>query len=137
MLIAYRDLLEAAKEFAFKAEQTTWEALGHAIENAEQKISALEVLSAQEVAQVQQDLKADLEQIAEFLNHFEQDASDFIQMEWHVLENFLIQKSADLADPTDLMVLRMRLMAAMEKSDPNNTFKHSGIKDSKSLTNKV
>lgn len=115
MLTAYRHLLETAIEFAFKAELATWDQLEHAIDHAEQKASALEVLSNQELLEVQKDLKADLEQTALYLNDFEQDASDFIKMEWDTLEAFLIQKSEDLADPTELMILRMRLMAAMDK----------------------
>lgn len=115
MLTAYRHLLETAKDFAFKTEQATWDHLGHAIENAEQKAAALDVLTEKELLQVQQDLKADLKQTATYLNDFEQDATAFIKMEWDTLEAFLIQKSEDLADPTELMVLRMRLMAAMDK----------------------
>lgn len=113
MLTAYRHLLNSAKEFALKTEMATWDTLGHAIDNAEEKASELEVLTQQELNQVREDLKADLQQTAEYLNDFEQGVESFLEMEWENMEAFLIQKSEDVADPTTLMVLRMRLMAAM------------------------
>ncbi len=125
MLAAYRHLLNTAKNFAHKTEKVTWEALQHAVENAEQKTTALEILTEQEISQVQQDLKADLEQTAGYLTDFEQEAADFIQMEWHTLEDFLIRKSEELADPTDIMILKIRLMAAMEKPTPDNDWSSS------------
>ena len=117
MLEAYRHLLETAKEAAFKAEQATWETLGKAIDQAEQAVAALTVLTDQEMTQVQQDLKADLTQVAEVLNDFEEDALSFAKMEWHTLEDYLVQKTAEMADPTDMMILRMRLMAAFNHPD--------------------
>lgn len=118
MLIAYRHFLEVAKEAAFKAEQATWETLGKAIDRVEEKASALEVLSDIEIQQVQQDLKADLIQLAETLETFEEDAKSFIEMEWETLENYLSLASKEMADPTTMMILRMRLMAAMQKEHP-------------------
>jgi len=115
MLNAYRHLLEKVKGLPHKEEHLSWDTLKQAIETAEQKASILEVLTEQEMLQVQKDLKADLEQTAEYLVDFEKDAGDFIKMEWEALEGFLMQKSEELADPTELMVLRMRLAAAMEQ----------------------
>lgn len=115
MLNAYRHLLEKVKGLAHKEEHLSWDTLKQAIETAEQKASILEVLTEQEMLQVQKDLKADLEQTAEYLVDFEKDAGDFIKMEWEALEGFLMRKSEELADPTELMVLRMRLAAAMEQ----------------------
>ena len=120
MLEAYRHLLETAKEAAFKAEQATWETLGKAIDQAEQTVAALAALTDQEIQQVQQDLKADLTQVAVVLDDFEEDASAFAQMEWHALENYLTQKTAEMADPTEMMILRMRLMAALNHADHPN-----------------
>lgn len=115
MLEAYCHFLQAAKSAAFKAEQATWETLSNAIDQAEEKVSALETLTAIEVAQVQEDVKADLVQLAEALDTFEEDAKSFIEMEWELLEGYLAQAAKDMADPTTMMILRMRLMAVAEK----------------------
>jgi len=121
MLTAYRQLLEHAKEQAIIAEQKTWEVLGKAIATAEQADHGLAQLSKKEFNQVQKDLQADIETVAEYLADVEQGVEDFVTMELPVLEQILIDKALSLGDPTELMVLRLRLAAAMESQQADFT----------------
>jgi len=118
MLHAYRTLLNHAKERAFQAEQATWTLLGQAIEKTEKADHNLAELTNKEFEMVQQDVKADLMQTAEYLADIEQGIDDFLKMDLPVLEKILIDKALSLADPTDITVLRLRLAAAMDEKHP-------------------
>lgn len=118
MLTAYRALLNHAKEMVIKAENKTWETLGEGIDKAEQADHALAELTAEEFKRVQADLKADLEQTAEYLAEVEQGVEEFIDMELPILEQFLTDKALKLADPTNITLLRYRLAAAMDENHP-------------------
>lgn len=118
MLTAYRALLNQAKEMVIKAENKTWETLGEGIDKAEQADHALAELTAEEFKRVQADLKADLEQTAEYLAEVEQGVEEFVDMELPILEQFLTDKALTLADPTNITLLRYRLAAAMDENHP-------------------
>ena len=118
MLHAYRTLLNHAKASAIKAEQATWGLLGQAIEKTEKADHDLADLTAKEFELVQNDVKADLMQTAEYLADIEQGIDDFLNMDLPVLEKILIDKALSLADPTDITVLRLRLAAAMDENHP-------------------
>jgi len=118
MLKAYRALLNQSKEFAIKAENKTWDKLSEGIDKAEQADHALAELSAEEFKKVQDDLKADLEQTAEYLSEVEQGVEEFIDMDLPVLEQYLTDKALSLADPTNITLLRYRLAAAMDENHP-------------------
>ena len=118
MLVAYRTLLNHAKEFVIKTENKTWETLGEGIEKAEQADHALAELTAEEFKRVQEDLKADLEQTAEYLAEAEQGVEEFIEMDLPILEKYLADKALTLADPTNITLLRYRLAAAMDENHP-------------------
>jgi len=118
MLHAYRTLLNHAKASAFKAEQATWTLLGQAIEKTEKADHDLAELTNKEFETVQQDVKADLMQTAEYLADIEQGIDDFLNMDLPILEQILIDKALSLADPTDITVLRLRLAAAMDEDSP-------------------
>ncbi|WP_024851754.1 zinc ribbon-containing protein [Hydrogenovibrio kuenenii] len=117
MLQAYRYLLEKSKEELIKADFKTWELLGKAVENIEEQESVLEELTDEEVEQVRKDLKADLEQLSEHLSEYQQGVESFIEMELPILENYLEEKALSLSDPTDLMLLRLRMNAAMHPDE--------------------
>lgn len=118
MLKAYRTLMNYAKEKAAIAEYQTWQHLGHAIEKAEQADHDLADLTEKEFAQVQQDLHADMMQLAEYLSDVEQGVKEFLDMDLPVLEKLLIDKAMSLSDPTTITVLRMRIAAAMDENHP-------------------
>ena len=118
MLKAYRALLNHAKEFAVRAENKTWDTLGEGIEKAEQADHALAELTAQEFKQVQDDLRADLKQTAEYLAEVEQGVEEFIEMDLPILEKYLTDKALSLADPTNITLLRYRMAAAMDENHP-------------------
>ncbi len=118
MLEAYRTLLNHAKESLISTEQKTWQLLGHAIEKAEQADHELAELTSKEFEQVQQDVHADIMQVAEYLSEAEKGVDEFISMDLPLLETVLIDKALTLADPTDITLLRMRLAAAMDENHP-------------------
>lgn len=117
MLAAYRYLLEKAKEEALKTQLATWDFLGKAVESIEEKESVLEELTDEQVEQVRQDLKADLFQVAEHLSEYQQGVENFLEMELPVLEKYLEEKALSLSDPTDIMLLRLRMNAAMHPDE--------------------
>ncbi len=122
MLKAYRSLLQHAKESAIQAEQKTWQILGQAIEKAEQADHDLAELTAKEFKQVQEDVNADIMQVAEYLAEAEQGVDEFLTMDLPLLEKILIDKTLSLADPTKITLLRMRMAAAMDDNHP--VFEH-------------
>lgn len=117
MLQAYRYLLEKSKEELIKADMKTWELLGQAVENIEEQESVLEELTDEQVEQVRKDLKADLEQLSEHLSEYQQGVENFVEMELPILENYLEEKALSLADPTDIMLLRLRMNAALHPDE--------------------
>ncbi|MDX1796221.1 MAG: hypothetical protein R3219_05785 [Hydrogenovibrio sp.] len=117
MLAAYRFLLEKAKEEGLKAELATWDLLEKAVESIEEKGSVLEELTDEELEQVRKDLKDDLNQVAEHLEEYNEGLESFLEMELPILEKYLEEKALSLADPTDIMLLRLRMNAAMHKDD--------------------
>ncbi len=120
MLAAYSHFLEQAKQFAKKAETITWDTLSKGVDTAEQKISEIDVLTEQELAQVQGDVKADIAQVADYLNDSEQGAKEFIDMDLPLLEQYLEEQALKLADPTTITLLRMRLAAALTHKHKQN-----------------
>ncbi len=122
MLKAYRSLLQHAKESAIQAEQKTWQIVGQAIEKAEQADHDLAELTAKEFKQVQEDVNADIMQVAEYLAEAEQGVDEFLTMDLPLLEKILIDKTLSLADPTKITLLRMRMAAAMDDNHP--VFEH-------------
>ncbi|VAW49045.1 hypothetical protein MNBD_GAMMA04-901 [hydrothermal vent metagenome] len=118
MLKAYRNLLQHVKESAIQTEKKTWQALGSAVEKAEQTDHAIAELTTKEFEQVQEDLNADIMQVAEYLSEVEQGVEEFLTMDLPLLEKILIDKALSLADPTEITVLRLRLAAAMDDNHP-------------------
>ncbi len=118
MLKAYRALLQSAKESVINAEQKTWKTLSQAIEKAEQADHDLAELTAKEFKQVQEDLNADIIQLAEYLNEVEQGIEEFLTMDLPLLEKILLDKALSLADPTHITLLRLRMAAAMDEHHP-------------------
>ncbi|MDX1347192.1 MAG: hypothetical protein R3189_02955 [Thiomicrorhabdus chilensis] len=118
MLHAYRTLLNFAMRTAISAENATWSLLGKAIEKTERVDHELGELTEKEFKQVQEDLQADLMQTAEYLADVEKGIDEFLDMDLPVLEKILIDKALELADPTEITILRMRLAAAMDENHP-------------------
>ncbi len=117
MLEAYRHLLASAKESLIRGEMKSWDMLGKAVHKVEEKGSVLEQLSAKQLDQVQEDVHADIMQIAEYLADFNQGVEEFVDMDLPILEKYLEEKALSLADPTDLMVLKIRMQAAMSDGE--------------------
>ena len=115
--LAYRHLLQSAKEALIRAEFKSWDALKEAVETVQQKESVLEQLTKQELNQVQDDLKEDITQLATTLEEFNEGVESFIEMDLPIIEKYLEEKALSLSDPTDLMILRLRLNAALSDNE--------------------
>lgn len=115
MLNAYRHLLQSAKETAIAADMKTWDLLKTAVDKVATTSAELSVLTENELNQVQDDLKKDIEMTAEYLNDLQQGIEEYLEMDLPVLESYLREKALSLADPTEITILRMRLAAALAK----------------------
>jgi hypothetical protein len=113
MLAAYRHLLEQAKDSLWKAEFKSWDALKKAVWEFERKDSQLQALTQKQWQQVQEDVEADIEQLAEYLEEFNQGVDAFLEMDLPLIESYLEEKALSLSDPSEIMILRLRLNAAM------------------------
>ncbi|WP_235584704.1 zinc ribbon-containing protein [Thiomicrospira sp. WB1] len=114
MLTAYRHLLEQAKESIWKAEFKSWDALKKAVWEFEREGSHLQALSQKQWQQVQEDVEADIDQLAEYLEEFNQGVESFLEMDLPLIESYLEEKALSLSDPTEIMILRLRLNAALK-----------------------
>jgi hypothetical protein len=114
LLDAYKHLFKTAKETILKTESKSWRLLGEIINNAEEKHSLLVELSKEQLEKVKEDLQDDIKQVSEHLNDIEQGVDEFISMDGAILEDILLKKCTQLADPTQLTILRIRMLAAME-----------------------
>jgi len=118
MMRAYRHLLQSARDFLYKAEisaeNKTWDMLAKSIDTIEEKSAELSVLSDKELHQVRTDLKADINQLAEYFNELEEGVDHFLEVDLPILEGYLADKAMTLSDPTDITVLRLRITAALE-----------------------
>lgn len=115
MLTAYQHLIEDAKETILNVEIKSWDLLGKAVHSAEEQHENLLELTQEQLQQVKQDVHQDLMNVAEHLSEVKLGIEDFITMDVAYLEEILLEKCNQLADPTELTVLRMRMLAAMEK----------------------
>ena len=114
MLGAYRQLLEQAKDTLWKAEFKSWDALKKAVWEFEREGAHLQALTQKQWQQVQQDVENDIDQLAEYLEDFNQGVDAFLEMDLPLIESYLEEKALSLSDPTDIMILRLRLNAAMQ-----------------------
>lgn len=114
LLTAYSHILKTAKAVVLKTELKSWDLLSQAVHNAEEQHAKLVELSKQQIEQVKQDLDQDLVKIAEYLNDVEIGIEEFINIDLAVLEDILQKKCNQLADPTEVTILRIRMLAAME-----------------------
>ncbi len=115
MLTAYQHLIEDAKETILNVEIKSWDLLGKAVHSAEEQHENLLELTQEQLQQVKQDVHQDLMNVAEHLSEVKLGIEEFITMDVAYLEEILLEKCNQLADPTELTVLRMRMLAAMEK----------------------
>ena len=114
MLGAYRQLLEQAKDTHWKAEFKSWDALKKAVWEFEREGAHLQALTQKQWQQVQQDVENDIDQLAEYMEDFNQGVDAFLEMDLPLIESYLEEKALSLSDPTDIMILRLRLNAAMQ-----------------------
>lgn len=111
---AYRHLLQSAREALIKAEFKSWDTLKELVDTIHQKETVLEQLTQKELNQVQADVKEDITELATTLEEFNEGVESFIEMDLPIIEKYLEEKALSLADPTDLMVLRLRINAALK-----------------------
>lgn len=112
---AYNSLLDKLTYRLKNAEDTSLHWLGKEISQIEQKGSELEVLTEQELEELQNILKADVEQTASYFNDLGKGVDAFIENDWPAIEATLTEKALTLADPSKIELLKLRLQAALNK----------------------
>lgn len=112
---AYNSLMDKITFSLKNAEDNSLHWLGEEINKLEQKGSELEVLTEHELEEVQNILKADVEQTASYLTEVGQGIDAFIENDWPVIEAVLSEKALSLADPSKIELLKLRLQAALNK----------------------
>ena len=116
LMHAYSQILHKAKQELETLEHKSWDELVKLIDKVEYEASTLGELTEEELAQVRNDLKADIQELAQYFNDVNQGIHEFLEMDIPVLEKYLEEKALSLADPTQLAILRLRLTAAMEEA---------------------
>lgn len=114
---AYNSLLDKLTYRLKNAEDTSLHWLGKEISQIEQKGSELEVLTEHELEELQNLLKADVEQTASYFNDLGKGVDAFIENDWPAIEATLTEKALTLADPSKIELLKLRLQAALNQKD--------------------
>ena len=112
---AYNSLLDKLTFRLKSAENTSLHWLGEEISQLEQKGSELEVLTEHELEELQNILKADIEQTASYFTDLGKGVDAFIENDWPAIEATLTEKALTLADPSKIELLKLRLQAALNK----------------------
>ncbi|HEY9017352.1 zinc ribbon-containing protein [Thiomicrospira sp.] len=112
---AYNSLLDQLTFRLKNAEDASLHWLGKEISQIEQKGSELEVLTEHELEELQNLLKADVEQTAGYFNDLGKGVDAFIENDWPAIEATLTEKALTLADPSKIELLKLRLQAALNK----------------------
>ncbi|HIP83669.1 MAG TPA: hypothetical protein EYH19_08920 [Desulfocapsa sulfexigens] len=113
LMRAYSQILQKAKAQLKTLEHKSWEELKTLIDKAEYKASELDALTAKELDQVRNDLKEDINLMAQYFQNLEQGVETFLEMDLPLLEKYLSEQALSLANPTELTILRLRMTAAM------------------------
>lgn len=112
---AYNSLLDQLSFRLKNAEDSSLHWLGKEISQIEQKGAELEVLTEHELEELQNLLKADVEQTAGYFNDLGKGIDAFIENDWPAIEATLTEKALTLADPSKIELLKLRLQAALNK----------------------
>ena len=112
---AYNSLLDKLTFRLKNAEDSSLHWLGEEISQIEQKGAELEVLTEHELEELQNLLKADVEQTAGYFNDLGKGMDAFIENDWPAIEATLTEKALTLADPSKIELLKLRLQAALNQ----------------------
>lgn len=112
---AYNSLMDKTLFGLKNAEDNSLHWLGELITRLEYKGEELEVLTEHELEQVQDLVKTDIEQTANYFTELNQGIDAFIENDWPTIEAVLSEKALSLADPSKLELLKLRLQAALNQ----------------------
>jgi hypothetical protein len=113
---AYNKLMDSVLFSLKQAEDTSLHWLGENLTKLESRGTTLEVLTEHELEEVQQLIKADIEQTAGFFDDIEQGWQAFLNNDWVAIESVLTEKTLSLADPSQIQHLKIRLQAALDNN---------------------
>lgn len=112
---AYNSLMDKTLFGLKNAEDNSLHWLGELITRLEYKGEELEVLTEHELEQVQDLVKTDIEQTANYFTEINQGIDAFIENDWPTIEAVLSEKALSIADPSKLELLKLRLQAALKQ----------------------
>ncbi len=114
---AYATLLKRAQEAAKEAEDTILETMHETIDKASELEEAFSELSKEELDKVKAALKEDLNAVARYFEEVGEGLDEILTMDAAWLEEKFFELSEKLADPTQLELLKLRMLAAMKAQD--------------------
>jgi len=117
---AYASLLKRAQEAAREAEDRILETMHEVIDKASEMEEEFAELSKEELEKVKAALKADLDAVARYFEEVGEGLEEILIMDAAWLEEKFLELSEKLADPAELELLRLRMLAAMKSREQNN-----------------
>ena len=111
---AYATLLKKAQEVAKNEGQHFLEVMHRVIDEASEKEAYLAQLTQKELETVKQALKEDLNAAARYFEEVGEGLEEILIMDAAYLEEKFLELSEKLADPSQLELLKLRLLAALK-----------------------
>ncbi len=116
---AYAQLLKQAQQHAKQAEKDIMAALHEAIDAASIKQEEFRELTEAELNKVKQALKEDLDAVARYFEEVGEGLEEILTLDAAWLEEKFLEISEKLADPAQLELLKLRMMAALNERAQN------------------
>ncbi len=110
----YATLLKKAQEAAKHEGQHFLEVMHRVIDEASEKEAYLAQLTQKELETVKQALKEDLNAVARYFEEVGEGLEEILIMDAAYLEEKFLELSEKLADPSQLELLKLRLLAALK-----------------------
>lgn len=120
---AYAALLKRAQAAAREAEDKILETMHEVIDKASEVEAEFAELSKEELEKVKAALKEDLNAVANYFEEVGEGLEEILTMDAAYLEEKFLELSEKLADPAQLELLKLRMLAAMKAHDQDDASK--------------
>ncbi|MDH5393021.1 MAG: zinc ribbon-containing protein [Gammaproteobacteria bacterium] len=97
---AYEHMLEVAKEFVVNAREHSGPVIKQALKEAREKVSDITELTTEEIDKLSSYIEKDLTEAAGFMQEQEKELADWLRLDILLIEKYLLEKFASLADRT-------------------------------------
>lgn len=98
--VAYEHMLEVAKEFVTNAREHSGPVIKDALKEAREKASEISELTNEEIEKLSDYIEKDLTEAAGFMEQQERELADWLKLDILLIEKFMLEKFASLADRT-------------------------------------